>query len=93
MNSHVSFTDLLTWNSIVPYLLLMVLFIVVKSVRFILYANTILKESGSRINYSLLSPNYKGLFQWTATHQNRVGIILFILVLMGIIWAIKFNSH
>lgn len=92
MCNNIFLSGLLSWSSPLTYLFLTIVSIVFISIRVVVNANQFLKEHGGQLSFNLFSNRYNRFFKWTAMHQTQTGIVIMVVLVVGIMWAIKFGS-
>lgn len=84
-----SFISTLNWNNPQTYFLLifliMVLFVIIRSIIFIITGYRILKKEGIPIKVNFLTVDFDGMLKWSSVHQTKVAIIGLMILLLGII--------
>lgn len=90
MLNHTILIEILNWNDPLTYLYLIVLLVGIASVNVILNASHFLKEAGMELKISIF--NFSSFLRWASTHERKLGIIMFVIILSGIIWAIRFST-
>jgi hypothetical protein len=89
MISNIFLSGFFSLDNPILYLVLLVVLIIFLTVRIVIYANRILKEEGIEITHLIFENSFGGILKWSATHQTRVAILFFIILLLGIIWALS----
>lgn len=92
MSNIISLSDMITWSNPLTYLFITILFVLFKSIRLVIHANQVLRESGIQLSYSLFGNPSGDLLKWTASHETKTGVILILIVILGIIIAITPGS-
>lgn len=92
MSTNILLNDVLTWSNPLTYFFIMVLFVMLRSVRIIINANRILKDGGVELSYNLFGNRFANMFRWTSVHQTKTGVIMILIVLLGIIAALRFGA-
>lgn len=91
MSSNVYLGDVLTLSSPLTYFFGVILLVILISVREIITTTRILKGEGIQLSYSLFGNPFANIFKWTSVHQTKTGVIMILIVLSGIIMAIRFG--
>lgn len=88
MTNNLSLSEVLTWSSPLTYFFMLILFIALLSIRAIMNVNQIMRENGMQL--SLFGNYYSDCLKWTSKHETKTGILMLLIVLLGIICAVKF---
>lgn len=88
MITKMTILQVFNWAEPLTYLYIIVAVVVLLSLQVLTTTSKLLRDSG--LEFSFVVFDFDGLLKWTATHQKKVGIILFLAACMGVLWAISY---
>jgi len=88
MISKLTILQVFNWSDPLTYLYIIIAVVILKSIQVLMTTSKLLRDSG--LEFSFVFFDFDGLLKWTATNQTKVGLILFLVAFLALLWAISY---